>query len=59
MIDAVQISDSCTFGVTCFLTNFPPQARKEEMWEVAKREGAAGDKQSDTHYVKNVAGAQP
>ena len=33
-----------------------PQARKEEMWELAKAEGARGDTQSDTHYVKNVAG---
>ena len=32
------------------------QARKEEMWELAKAEGARGDTQSDTHYVKNVAG---
>lgn len=31
------------------------QARKEEMWELAKAEGARGDTQSDTHYVKNVA----
>lgn len=26
------------------------------MWELAKAEGARGDTQSDTHYVKNVAG---
>ena len=35
------------------------QARKEEMWELAKAEGARGDTQSDTHYVKNVAGWWP
>jgi hypothetical protein len=32
------------------------QARKEELWEVAKAEGARGDTKSDTHYIKNVAG---
>jgi hypothetical protein len=31
------------------------QARKEELWEVAKAEGARGDTKSDTHYIKNVA----
>jgi hypothetical protein len=32
------------------------QARKEQLWELAKEEGARGDVKSDTHYVKNVAG---
>ena len=32
------------------------QARKEELWELAKEEGSRGDLKSDHHYVKNVAG---
>jgi hypothetical protein len=33
------------------------QAKKEELWEVSKREGALADAATDVHYTEYVASA--
>ena len=35
------------------------QAKKEELWELSKREGELADSTADVHYAEHVARAPP